>query len=149
MVNETQNTCCREVSVLSELEEKQDLYCINRDGDLHYVECPECYSTDLKKPHLFLCRNCGINFDVSKEDGVKRLAYIKVNYSIKKGKPKLKIIVDKRGRYYLPFERQVEQLIEELGEEYDKTILVSKDLRENGKDAHGHAKYQKYLVIKI
>lgn len=134
-------------NIIPQLDERQDIFCANRDGDLYYIECPECHSTDINRPHMFMCRDCGTFFDLYKEDGIKSYFGVKVNWTIKDYE-KMTIITDDRGIYYSPFERQQAQLKKELGASFKREETICRDLRKNGKDAHGHQKYQKFLVIK-
>ena len=135
-------------NIIPQLDEQQNIFCANRDGDLYYIECPECHSTDLKRPHMFMCRDCGTFFYLYTEDGIKNYWWVRVNHTIRNQDKEIIIMTDERGRHYSPFERQQEQLKKELGDSLKRTEIIYRDLRENGKDAHRHQKYQKFLVIK-
>lgn len=113
---------------------------VNRDGDFYLVECPKCHRQDVwldrrSGEPIFRCRfgDCATAFKVYMEDGT------------------VKFVDHRKGDIPLPAMAAFDpgSNIWRLGLVRDKDYPwwwsrreVCRDLRENGKDGHGHSAYE-------
>lgn len=134
---------------LGSYDEKHSLFVANRDGDLYYVECPECSGTDLTQFRLLGCKRCHTRFSVYFEDGFKSFE-VQADGNIS-SYDKLKLVQpDPQDSSYFIWHGRNADRIEELKSHYPmaKVITLLKDYK-NGKDGHGHEEYSKYVLIPI
>jgi ribosomal protein L37AE/L43A len=122
--------------------ELYSIYAVNRDGDLGYIECPDCHKLDLKKKTIFMCKDCGQHFMIYTEDGIKYFpTYVGIGISASGA---IKLVKEKDGHfstYVMP--REYNSITKEM-----KVTELWRDLQSNGKDAHGHDFYRKVNIIK-
>jgi hypothetical protein len=129
----------------------QNIITANRDGDLFYIECPECHSTDLNSNRLICCRNCHTFFSLYFEDGFKVFWTETNNGTIHGYDNKIKLIQLKKNDVFLKYLMpRNEHRIEELKKDYPdlKVITLMRDFKD-GTDGHKHEKYKKYALIPL
>ena len=118
------------------------IYAVNRDGDLGYIECPDCHKIDLKKKIVFMCKDCGQHFMIDTEDGIKNFpTYAGIGVS---ASGTIKLVKEQDGyfsTYVMP--REYNNITREM-----KVNELWRDLQPNGKDAHGHDYYRKVNIIR-
>lgn len=145
----------KERTIVEELESygrTQDLHIVNRDGDQFYIECPECHGTELTTSRTFGCKNCHTQFTLYLEDGYKSLRVLSEIGSV--GSYDDVKLINLRGNDYFNHElygrNDHPHTIEEIKKTYPdaKVIRIGKDLHD-GKDAHGHAEYKKFVIIPV
>ncbi len=154
-MNEEQ-TEANKKSLIDEIEgygQHQSIYAANRDGDLFYIECPSCHSTDLNTKRIMSCRKCHTHFSLYLEDGFQTFPAITQSGSINPlhGGNEIKLAKLKPGDYFLTniLGRNVTR-IDELKAKYPdlKIVKLGRDLS-NGTDAHGHAEYKRFVLIPL
>lgn len=136
------------IGELNSYGQHQALYVINRDGDLFYAQCPKCKSTDLKRRTFLGCKSCFTNFQPYYEDGLK---YYPVLTEFSKLSAGDKItLVRLKAHFWNPIYGRNENSIKTIKEKVPdaKIITIPPDYR-NGKDAHGHSNYSKFLIIPL
>ncbi|KKN07042.1 hypothetical protein LCGC14_1071210 [marine sediment metagenome] len=118
--------------------------CANRDGDLHYIECPECSCVDLKPKRIMMCKDCGQHFSLYFEDGFKSFDVKKFWHTFDKEK-QVKIIHLQSNdmEWHVPYPRHDIDSMEPA-----EIKILYKDLK-NGKDGHGHQRYRKFALIPL
>lgn len=126
----------------------QTLHTVNRDGDHHFIECPECHSTDLKKRTLFACRDCMTHFSVHEEDGLSRFPLFTEMGSLKADKEITVVMMDGDDFFWYPIYGRNSGRIDELKEFNPQFRKIIKDLRK-GSDAHGHSRYKRFAIIPL
>ena len=155
MNNEETTSSAKRESLVEEIEKygnQQNLICANRDGDLYFIECPKCHSTDLNTQRLIGCRYCHTRFSLYFEDGMRIFHLDNEMGTASPSNGRIKIIELKKDDYFskilLP---RNEKRLNELKEKYPdfKVIILNKDLRKDGKDAHGHHKYESFALVPI
>ncbi len=122
------------------------LKCANRDGDLYYINCPDCDCTDLQKISLYMCRTCGTHFDLYHEDGRKEI--LLRDYPYQTERRMLIGTFDKEGDYFEEWFK-ITPRIESYNLPFLRTKTLYKDLQKDGKDGHGHHKYKRYALIPL
>ncbi len=139
------------VAEVQEYKQKQDVHAVNRDGDLYFIECPECHTTDVNMLKMFGCRKCHTRFSVYPEDGFKWFCVETEFGDVHAFDNTIKLLQLRPDDYFLKdlLPRNSGQL-KELRKAFPnmKVIELSRDLHE-GKDAHGHQKYKKYALIPL
>jgi len=147
----------QDLDIIKEIEgygQHQDISVVNRDGDLYYIECPECHSTDLTARRLLTCRDCHTTFNLYFEDGYQRFSVI-TNFGRVDGyNGKMKLMELKPNAYFktqLLGRNDKATALNEIKKKYPdmKIITLYRDLSKNGKDAHDHAKYKRYALIPL
>jgi hypothetical protein len=142
-------------SLIDEVEgykQEHTLQVVNRDGDLYYVECPECHGVDLHTIELFACRSCHTFFKAYTEDGL--ITFTVENEGGGLGtygkKVKLLKLLFSHDTYKILHGRN-EHRLSELESKYPElqVITLERDLNKIGCDAHGHSKYKKYALIPL
>lgn len=143
--------------IIEELESYgnlQHFWYANRDGDKYFIECPECHQTNLNAIRLFGCTSCHTRFTVYPEDGISMTCLYTEMHSVRRcGKEPITVVsLNKKDAYF----RQIlygrnsgkkEEIIEKCpGSEIKE---FKPDLQKNGKDAHGHEPYKRYILIPI
>lgn len=144
-MNESENTKRSQTDLQEMLfwnDRKISLLAANRDGDLFYAECPECHGVDLKSKRIIMCRDCGQHFIMYFEDGFLQFDVMNSGGSFHRDKEARIIRLEKNGNWYAPFPRHD---IASMNPVEQKVLY--RDLR-NGKDAHGHAEYERITIIK-
>ncbi len=131
-----------------------NVWAIDRDGDLYLVECPQCHQTqhlvfnlDLDQsweqrnsdapkvwteavpPKTFQCCSCDIGFRVHLEDGIRQIR------DHREGTPPLPstVVWDDNGTMRLGITAEAPW--------WWQRREICRDLRPDGKDAHGHKRY--------
>jgi hypothetical protein len=122
------------------------MHCANRDGDLYYINCPDCKCTDLKERTVLMCKNCGTHFNLYFEDGHKEL--LVRDYSEQTDKRLVIGTFDDDGDYFQEW-YIITPKIESYNLPFKKKKALYKDLQDNGKDGHGHHKYKRYALIPL
>ena len=147
-------TTVKEKDIIEEIEsygQHQDIITANRDGDLFYVECPECHSTDLNAKRIIACRKCHTFFSVYFEDGFYRHSVLTEFGSINGYDNKITLLKLKPNDYFktvlLPRNRKTLSRIKEKYPDLE-VIVFYRDLHD-GKDAHGHQKYRRYALVPL
>ena len=152
MINECNGK--ERLSISKELEgykNNTSLHVVNRDGDLFYIECPNCHNTELISRRFFGCKHCMENFSVYCEDGLK---YYSINSdfgSLSSGDT-IKLIRLKRNDYFcVPLYGRNEKRIEELKKEYPDMEIINlyRDLQNDNKDAHSHCEYKRFTIFHV
>lgn len=144
-----------EVDIVSEIEgygQQQSISTVNRDGDLFYIECPECHSTDLNSKRIISCKSCHTHFSIYLEDGFKSISVLTEHGTIGNHKEVIKLMELKPGDYSkVNLLGRNEGRLNEIKEKYPdmKVIKLYKDLQKNGKDAHYHDEYKRYAIIPL
>lgn len=154
-MNEEQ-TEANKKSLVEEIEgygQHQDILTANRDGDLFYIECPTCHSTDLNTKRIVSCRDCHTHFSLYFEDGLKSFPTITQSGAIAPmhGGVEIKLLKLKPGDYFLTnvLGRNAAH-IDELKTKYPdlKVVKLKRDLH-NGTDAHNHQQYKRFVLIPL
>lgn len=152
-VEEAGNTC--QPGIVHELENyhyRQTLVTVNRDGDRYYVECPQCHSTDLNTQRITSCRRCHTHFTFHSEDGV---ANIKVQADFSSisagGEVTLLQLGGSKDYFYRELLPRNSKCIDDLRQTYPnlKVTRLHRDLQEDGKDAHSHAPYKRFVLVPL
>lgn len=132
-------------------KKEHTLLAADRDGDLYFIECPECHSLDIHTIRLFACRCCHTFFKVYTEDGLRVLTVENDFGSIGSYGNELKLLKlsPEADTHKILFGRN-EHRLSELKEKYPKmkVVTLERDLH-GGHDAHGHEKYKKYALIPL
>jgi len=144
------NTCKKrndKEEMMSNYDDKFDLHCANRDGDLFFIECPSCHHVDLKAKKILMCRDCGQHFVPYFEDGHKIIKNVKKFGKTLYDEVRL-VTFDKKDDYFkvwhVPYPRH-----DIKGMNPNEIIYLRRDLRKDMKDGHGHEKYKKFLLIPV
>ena len=130
----------------------QEILAVDRDGDLFYIECPNCHSTDLNTKSLIACRKCHTFFNIYFEDGFHKYTVFTDFGEINGYDNKIKLIQLKPKDYFkFKLHGKNENKLSKLKEKYPdmKVITLYRDLGDDGMDAHRHEKYRKYAIIPL
>jgi len=147
----------KEIDVVKEIEgygQHQHIFTVNRDGDLYYIECPECHSTALTSKRLLGCKSCHTRFSLYFEDGFRSLSVITNSGTVSGSNGKIKLLELKPKAYFksqLLGRNDNPKAMSDLKKKYPdlKVIILNKDLQKDGKDAHGHQQYKRYALIPL
>ena len=126
---------------------------VNRDGDKYYIECPKCHGLELASRRMFSCKGCFTHFELYLEDGYVRKSVDVESGSLNAYSDEISYIELEPDDYFakvLYGRNDHEKPLKELMEKYPdmKICRIKKDLR-NGKDAHGHEKYERFAIIPL
>lgn len=146
----------RRRSLVEELENYRNEHVItaaNRDGDLFYVECPECGSLDLNIRRFVACRNCHTFFSLYFEDGMKRIDVENDFSSISAHGENLKLIsLDSQDHVKKILYGRNKNRLGELKEKYPdaKVMTLYRDFNPKTKmDGHNHHQYRRFAIIPL
>jgi len=149
-----ENNTQKRVSIIKEVEgykNNTDLYAVNRDGDLFYIECPNCHNVELIKRTFFGCKHCMENFSVYCEDGLRHYP-VNSDFGSLSSRDTIKLIQLKDNDYfYIPLYGRNEKRVNGLKGKYPnmKIINLDRDLQNDNRDAHGHCKYKRFAIIRL
>lgn len=154
---DTNESTKKDLDIIKEIEsygQHQDVLTANRDGDLYYIECPSCHSTELNSKRLIACKNCHTHFSVYLEDGFRTFKVITNSGTVSGSDGEIKLLELKPGNYFkveLLGRNNKFSIISNLKKKYPdlKIVTLERDLGEDGKDAHGHSKYKRYALIPL
>lgn len=149
-------TCVnQQPNIIDELESYgnlQTLWHVNRDGDKHFVECPDCHTTDLNAVRLFGCKKCHTRFTVYAEDGIDSIRVYTQLSAIRSGGEPIKIVGKEKSTYFqqILYPRNYNKIekIKQKWPEANIQIFVP-DLRKNGMDAHSHEFYKRFVLLPL
>ena len=138
---------------------------VDRDGDLHYINCPECDNHSVRSKKLYMCLHCGMHFSLYLEDGSR---YIEINdqYGSVSGHGKEMVVLSFSGefkthsddvviiypRHFINNEYNDKGILEIVREKYPNAQMKTqyRDLnRRTGKDAHSHEYYTQYSLTPV
>ena len=120
------------------------VHCANRDGDLFYIECPDCHCVDLKAKRMMMCRECGQHFSLYFEDGHKSFDIKKLGKTFSGDKEFDIIKLDSNDwHWYVPYPRHNVESMQPA-----EIKILRRDLN-GGEDAHGHERYRRYALIPL
>jgi len=133
---------------------KQNLLCANRDGDLYYIECPSCHSTDVHRRTFVGCRSCHTQFQLYFEDGIRTID-IRTDLSNLSAREDAHFVEIKRPNrhsteahiWHPRNEKRFEELLKSHPEA--KKLTLYRDLQIDGKDGHGHELYRRFAIIPL
>jgi hypothetical protein len=120
-----------------------NVWCANRDGDLYYIECPECSCVDLKAKRIMMCRSCGQHFSLYFEDGSRNFDVRQFGSTFSDKEVKIILLEEKDKEWHVPFPRHNIESMEPV-----KIKTLYRDLND-GKDGHGHERYRKFALIPL
>lgn len=155
-----EETCCEQqkprLAIVDEVKgysQTQTVHVVNRDGDLYFIECPECHTTDINAQRIFGCRKCHVRFCVYAEDGISSFCVQTESGTVTPFDKKIKILQLKKGDYFhknhLPRNDGQMSTLKAAFPEM-KVITLYRDFqKESGKDAHGHERYRRYALIPL
>lgn len=141
------------VAEVKSYRQLQDVHAVNRDGDLYFIECPECHTTNVNALKLFGCKSCHTRFSLYGEDGFKSFRVESESGPVSAHSNRIHLLQLKTGDYFVKehLPRNDGQL-GELKKAFPemKVIELSRDFRsDTGKDAHGHQRYKRYALIPL
>ncbi len=156
----TTENCCEQqasrIDIVTEVKgyhQTQHVYTVNRDGDLFFIECPECHTTDINAVRVFGCRKCHTRFSLYAEDGIDSLCVETESGTVTPSDNEIKLLQLKKGDYFLKNhlprnDGQIATLKAAFPEM--KVIKLHRDFnKKSGKDAHDHERYRRYALIPL
>lgn len=155
--NEAEVACgaaCQKRTITEELEaygNHQSLWYVNRDGDKCYIECPDCHNMDLTSLRVLGCSYCHTRFTVYPEDGIRYQSLVTEMGRCSAG-GELRIVGKEKDAHFkqILYPRNYEKAAEIVQMwPHAEIVTLQRDLQKDGKDAHGHALYKKYVLIPI
>ncbi len=126
------------------------IHYVSRDGDKHFIECPECHSTELNVIKIMRCKCCHTSFSLNFEDGFYNQSVITDMGSVSSQEEVKLIALDKDKDYFKHIVHPKFQDVDFKKHFPNSEVLIlRRDLQTNGKDAHDHAKYKRYAIIPL
>ena len=158
IINETKEQEQKQHDVVAEIEgygNQESIVAINRDGDLFFVECPVCHSTDIQSRRILACRSCHEHFMPYYEDGCQTINVDNEFGSVRpNSEGKVCLIELKKNDYFkkvLLGRNDKPEVLAKIKAKYPemRVLRLPADLQKNGKDAHGHKSYKRYALIPL
>ena len=137
---------------LESYQNDQDLFVVNREGDKYYIECPECHSTNIQSRRFFSCCKCHTHFQAYLEDGFSIHRVLMQGGSINTNE-EIKLVYLKPSDYFCHIiygRNDRPEIIDKIKAKHPeaKIVKIARDLR-RGKDAHGHSRYNRFVMIPL
>lgn len=134
---------------------KQTLLCANRDGDLYYIECPSCHSTNVHRRTFVGCRSCHTQFQLYFEDGCRTQDIHTDLSNLSARGDKTEFVEIKRPNRRVTdahiWHPRNEKRFKELQDSHPEArkLTLYRDLQKDGKDGHGHSPYTRFAIIPL
>jgi hypothetical protein len=156
MNNNPEQSSRQPVDIVAEVKgyrQTQYVHAVNRDGDMHFIECPECHTTNVNSLRLFGCKKCHTRFSLYGEDGFQTYCVESESGTVNPFDKKITLLRLKSNDWFLKNHLpRNDGTLDDLKKEFPdmKVIKLYQDLdRISGKDAHGHEKYKRYALIPL